>query len=245
VVTADERDTRTATQGRIRGARDASACDWLLSGVQACSRRAETVGAWVPDGFAAYGRILHPIGHEDGSDLRWSDVARDCGLELAPSTRLAALLRWSAKAEHPPKPYVPPLDGDLGERLTRRLAAALAAFTRTPDSCWFLAWTGYGQVLRGETEAARVDLHSFECAVLTGPVHSAAEIVATPRDFQSPTAWWPNDQAWFVTTPIDGYSTYVGATAACMAALAADKNIELLEIARSDYLDPSPFDRDP
>ena len=61
---------------------------------------------------------------------------------------------------------------------------------------------------------------------------------------QSPSMWWPADRAWFVATEIDGYSTYVGATAACVEAVLADPALGALTVTIDTGMDPGPTPSD-
>lgn len=45
-----------------------------------------------------------------------------------------------------------------------------------------------------------------------------------------PTMWWPEDRAWLVHTEIDFDTTYVGGSRQCIEAVAADPNLEALEV---------------
>lgn len=58
---------------------------------------------------------------------------------------------------------------------------------------------------------------------------------------QSPSIWWPDDRAWCVATEIDGYSTYVGGSAACIAALLASDRIEAIGVTPDTPMDPGPY----
>jgi hypothetical protein len=46
----------------------------------------------------------------------------------------------------------------------------------------------------------------------------------------TPQLWWPEDHAWFVSTEIDGSSTYVGASRACADAITSSAHFEVLEV---------------
>lgn len=58
---------------------------------------------------------------------------------------------------------------------------------------------------------------------------------------QSPNLWWPADRAWCVVTEIDGYSTYVGGSAACVEAVVASRDLEALEVSSDVAIDPGPY----
>jgi len=62
-------------------------------------------------------------------------------------------------------------------------------------------------------------------------LHGPIEVV--PRlefngSYQPPNLWWPADRSWCVATEVDGYSTYVGGTTACIDTILADARLEAL-----------------
>jgi hypothetical protein len=60
-----------------------------------------------------------------------------------------------------------------------------------------------------------------------GSIERASELVFHGW-YQSPNLWWPDDRAWCVATEVDGYSTYVGGTTACIDAVLRDERLEAL-----------------
>jgi hypothetical protein len=63
----------------------------------------------------------------------------------------------------------------------------------------------------------------------------------------SPNLWWPDDRTWCVGTDIDLMTTYVGASIACVAALAEDEGLEVLAVSddqsvtwEADTINPQP-----
>ena len=55
---------------------------------------------------------------------------------------------------------------------------------------------------------------------------------------QTPQLWWPDDRRWFVSTEIDGFSTYVGAGSDLAAALLSSSEIETIEVPIDVRMDP-------
>ena len=60
-----------------------------------------------------------------------------------------------------------------------------------------------------------------------GEIEAAATMTFDGWD-QPPNLWWPEDRAWCVASEIDGYSTYIGGTAECIAAILDDGRLEAL-----------------
>jgi hypothetical protein len=68
-------------------------------------------------------------------------------------------------------------------------------------------------------------------------------------DGRPPSLWRPEDRAWCVGTDVDLITAYVGASDACVAALLAEQQLEVLAVAveqlitwDADTLNPLPAD---
>ncbi len=98
---------------------------------------------------------------------------------------------------------------------------------------------------REGSEIARVPwlhLPGREYYVFTGALtRTRRPFVFEHRWEQSPNMWWPSDRAWFVATEVDGYSTYVGGTRACIDAVLAAPDIEAITVAPETAIDPGPY----
>lgn len=57
------------------------------------------------------------------------------------------------------------------------------------------------------------------------------------RTFHSPSFWWPNDRAWFLSTEIDAGSTYVGGPKELIERVLADPDLEALPAGVDDPFD--------
>jgi hypothetical protein len=64
--------------------------------------------------------------------------------------------------------------------------------------------------------------------LMSGPL-SAARALTDAAGGASPNLWWPHDRSWFVSTEVDGFSTYVGGTALLIDALISSSTIEAVE----------------
>jgi hypothetical protein len=65
--------------------------------------------------------------------------------------------------------------------------------------------------------------------------------------YRSPSLWWPDDRSWCVASDVDVQTTYIGASADCVARLLADDELEALPITASqsvridaDTINPQP-----
>ncbi|HEX4489729.1 MAG TPA: hypothetical protein VH914_00865 [Acidimicrobiia bacterium] len=201
------------------------------------------IASLVPAAFAAHGRILHPLRDDTGS-VRWSQYA---GRALDSDIRFNELVGLSddfVRHSTLPPPWHQPDDGSLPRSVCAALATILAGFTATPEDCFFALWVGYGwseiQQLKTERKP-QLGLEHRDCYVFRGPITAAIAVESRDGWFQSPTAWWPADRAWFVATDVDGYCSYVGASADAIDALVASTDVEVLACRSDDFIDPSPY----
>lgn len=125
---------------------DVSPADWIEDALLPFRGSGEgaLVGEVVPTGFEAYARVFHPAHDATGTEqLRWAEVAAQRGRIVHPEMQFEHLVgtvnlqtsEWDPQA---------PMDGCLPMEECAALAEILAAFTRTPDACWFCVWDGYG-----------------------------------------------------------------------------------------------------
>lgn len=133
----------TARADVVEWSNDVSAADWIVDRLHRFpSDVAWDVGSFVPDGFPAYARSLHPAWRTEPGrrvKVRWADLARTAGPTLHATTRFEEL--ESSAVTHDTEP---PLDGTLEEDELDAFVELLAAFTSSPQSCWFGVWEGYG-----------------------------------------------------------------------------------------------------
>ena len=185
--------------------------DWLV-------RALAGPGSIVPDGFAAYARVLHPA-WRGRAKVRWRELA---GGPIDAGTRYEAL---AAEGVHPP--FTGTLDCDELRALVEVLAPEAAG------ECWFGVWAGFGWV-PGPAPAPCLLVADRPLLLYRGPV-AAATALCEPYE-QSPTLWWPDDRAWCVASEVDFHSTYVGGSRRLIDRLLRDHRIEALEVAVTDHV---------
>lgn len=210
-----------------------------------------SVGQFIPEGFERYARLPHPAYHHEEGLVPWSRVAQWSGRELHSTVNFDDLAsrqdgeRWSSVGGSSPQE-------ELDRSTCARIASILVEFTSSPQLCWYCLWTGYGDIrldqpdievtrklassgrryflFRGPVDAV-TSLEFPNAVVLAreGHVRDARgdDTIRTPA-FHSPNFWWPEDRAWFVSTEIDGPSTYVGGSERLIARLLADTELEVL-----------------
>jgi hypothetical protein len=232
-VVFGEHGSRAVTWGAEFGwLRDVSPAAWIGPRLHPF---AQDIGSVIPEGFAAYARLFHPVDADRDRRERWSDVAARTGRIL--HSEMQFHLIAAPRSQTPSVDYNrdnQPRMGTLHLEQRRILADHLRSATSTPDRCWFAMWEGFGGLDDGEV-GARVELPNRNYLLYNGAIDRALE---SPFPFdQSPNLWWPDDRAWFVATEIDFDSTFVGGDEGLIAALVSDDRLETLPIALSAKAD--------
>jgi hypothetical protein len=245
-----------------RWSSDVHQADWIAERLTPWDEYRVTI--FVPAGFEAYARVLHPVDTpEDGGRLvRWADVAEWSGMPLRKDAQFHSIaLPPSGDAGPPPFGGRSPQEGTLYPADAAVIAAIARAWTATPDECWFCVWDGFGwdhasvsavltengqppeiiEVPRQDPVPAamragpRVRLPNREYLLYQG---RAAAVTATAGLHDSPgqcaNLWWPADHAWCVASEIDLPWTYVGGPRGFIGAVLADDRIEALPAEPDD-----------
>lgn len=138
----------------------------------------------------------------------------------------------------------------LGQALTRALCDVLARFTTTADRCWCAVWDGYADMigLRSDLTLPRLTFGHTSVIVARGtlsavPERSLNDGGESSVDYRSPTLWWPADRAWCVATDYEMDTTFVGATANCVAALLDDERLDVTRVTAGQALSDVVVDR--
>jgi hypothetical protein len=107
------------------------------------------LASYMPDGFESYVRILHPfyktVYPTPTTYHRWSEVAAIRGVQIEAETSAVNVAgdEWRAVGG-----YYLPDEGAMPEEACAALVRVLGDETRTPTTCWFALWSGWGD-LRG------------------------------------------------------------------------------------------------
>ena len=162
---------------------DVSAGDWLAGRLRGSLG---TVGSVVPQGFAAYARVLHPVELDDGrGSLRWEQVCQLTGRIPHALMQWAAIATPTAWSEVPTTPSGRWDGGDVrvGTLAPASLGALINALAPTTDrqDCFHALWEGWGWVDgAGVKVVSAGDGRSAESAPVPEPGVSA-EVRALPR----------------------------------------------------------------
>jgi hypothetical protein len=111
----------------------------------------------------------------------------------------------------------------------------LAAFTTTPETCFFGIWEGFG----GSELPPDIQLFASNTRVMglfEGPMQDATRSFSAWPGSQLANLWWPADRAWFVVSEIDYDSTIVAGSRACIDAVLRAPGIEAFEVRPGDTL---------
>lgn len=157
----------------IEWSTDVGQADWWVSGLHDF---AQDVGALVTDAFPAIARVFHAV-PDDGSTMRWQDIAHANGRIAHAGMQFDALMHGSNALGGPDRPDV----GSLPADTLSALVEVLEVYTTTPEQAWFAVWHGFGQ-LDGSAVAMT---WSSAGEPLTVPV---ASIVPAP--FSPGRVWW-------------------------------------------------------
>ena len=210
----------------------------------------ESMGRLVPEGYAAYARVLHPARNTRDEYVPWSAVAEWSGRVYHPIMSFEGIsvptegnLRETPPWDHDPR------HGSIDEDVALELADLLSRYTDTHELCYFGVWEGYGQysggtamltsdgrgrrlgVPRDIRRAQRVKGSGFHYLLYEGALEGIlgfySHFLAHP-----PNVWWPADRAWFVATDVDLNSTYVGASQECISELLDHPSVEAVPATR-------------
>ena len=211
---------------------DVSPAAWFCSGLHPFL---QDVGSVIPEGFEAYGRLLHPV--DDGHDRRrerWGDLAARNNRIVHPEMQF----HWiSRPVGHPPPSGYGRGDGPIWGSLPLEeravLVETLSRYTTTPATCWFCVWEGVHPVDAGRQPGdlpphPQVELPNRRYFLYGGSITGAMAF------HQSPHLWWPEDRAWFVATEVDYAWTYVAGGRDLLDALMADDRLEVLSAQLTD-----------
>ena len=230
-----EGSSATTYGAGFRWQRDVSPAAWIGPRLHPF---AQDIGSVIPQGFAAYARLFHPVEIDGSRRERWTAVA-------ARNRRIVhSEMQFHMIAA--PRGQTPSVDynrgnqprmGTLHVEQRRILVDHLRSATTTPDLCWFAIWEGFGGIDDGGVRE-RVELPKRNYLLYSSTTDRALESPMDPFPFdQSPNLWWPEDRAWFVATEIDFDSTFVGGDDRLIAALVTDMRLEALPIALSARAD--------
>ncbi len=221
---------------------DVAQAAWIAKRLSGRGEQVATV--FVPSGFEAYARILHPAEEPDrggGRLVRWREVAAWSGLVLDPYAEFASIALPPVPVNAlPPWSGQGPRHGSLYPPDAAVVIDHLRRATTKPERCLFCLWDGYGwssdAIPESVENGPRVRLPDRSYFLYRGAVDAA--LLGYPGEPMDHTAnlWWPDDRAWCVASEIDLSSTYVAGSAALVSALVSEPAVEALEVSAGPRL---------
>jgi hypothetical protein len=236
---------------------DITAAQWIVARLASESYQVDML---LPEGFAAYLRLLHPIvAHtKTGEELiPWRELAARAGLtDLDRRVQFGTLASYAGVDASDA-----PLPGELPDEQLAALADVLADHTRSAHRCWFCIWEGYGPPADAAPDFSR-DRHGLfarhaephprpgtrapEADAERGAIVEAS-LGRRYRLYTGPLAavttlglpaglWWPDDHTWCVATDVDLDSTYIGGSETLARALTRHPNLEVLPARLRDSI---------
>ncbi|ANI93754.1 hypothetical protein [Dietzia timorensis] len=204
------------------------------------------VGKFVPRGFDAYVRVLHPVDvGGNGETMRWSEVAARFGTVIHPEVQWHRIIG----SDDPDAQWEGgkcPRRGTLKPHMFARVLDALARGGKA-DLVTVGFWPGTGLGNPGQTplsERERDEAYSTrgwrEAYYFRGPLDELRASMpgggATTEWGYLPNVAWPDSREWFTFSEIDYDSTIVGCSADAARSLLADKELETVEVGPESNL---------
>ena len=220
---------------------DLRAAQWVVDEV---TDGALTVGSLLPTRFDHCARVLHPAQRVSSRNpdrtewVSWADIAKANGARIHSQVQFNAISSAGPSQQRlegrvwdhaPSLGTLPPLTAD----------ALLSVLTRHTGSelFWFGFWYGYGTRAFDMEAFPRFHVPGREYLLLRGPASGATASFAPAPHRVTPSLWWPDDRAWFVTLDPDLDSTYVGCGSRdCLEDLLDAQDLETLEAKRTDRI---------
>jgi hypothetical protein len=176
---------------------DVSGADWIAPRLRGFGGRVRQV---VPDGFAAYARVLHPA-DEAAEPVRWAEVCRSTGRTahaLMQWNSIAGVVRHTEKHGRWPNRYEagwetsqwtgsPPQQGNVPPHLLGQLLDVLAGFTSGDADCFHVLWEGWGWLHPGARGLVTLSTDSVALPSTDSQPGLPADVLTGPRGCGDPT----------------------------------------------------------
>ena len=226
-----------------------SEADWVVEGIRGWlndRKQDPYLECYIPGGFDAYARLLHPAYRlNDAGErvpVRWAEIAAQNGLTNYPRIgfyHIHNLRRSNPGGNMHLDDW--PSEGRLPSAECQVLAALMQEFTGSPERHYFCFWDGYGQeeffpALRGRPKVCidlGIDLRNY--FLFRGRLDSGR--IEQAFRSRSPNIWWPADRAWCIITDIDAMETWVGGSAVCIERILNHPQLEVLPITLDAWSD--------
>lgn len=117
----------------------------------------------------------------------------------------------------------------------RQALHVLAAFTDTPDRCWFCLWVGYPYDAWASPGAQtyEVVLPHRTYVMFAAPLELVDELegaLGGGRSVAPPAFVWPDDRRWCVASDVDPHWAGIGAEQRAIDALVAERGLDVVQV---------------
>ena len=173
-----------STERPFTPAESAQPAEWVVERLQGF---AVNVLSIIPSGFEAYARVFHPaskvtctadMAQSISEPLRWADVA-----ELTGRTAHRTMQWANIQGSHPAlndytklkagDVYIePPEEGGLPLELAQTLRPIFEQHTKTPDTCFFAVWEGFGGLPNFIREAPAFEIPDRRFYLFSAPLQA-------------------------------------------------------------------------
>ena len=150
--------------------------DWL---VERLSGSGLTVLSVVPSGFEAYARVFHPSPRGSiAKPLRWAEVAELNGrtahklMQWESIQRSYPALGGDTKLRAGGFHFELPEEGSLPLELAQTLRPIFEQHTKTPDTCFFAVWEGFGGLPNFIREAPAFEIPHRRFYLFSAPLQA-------------------------------------------------------------------------
>ncbi|MEI9908067.1 MAG: hypothetical protein WDO06_09505 [Actinomycetota bacterium] len=202
------------------------------------------VGAWIPNNFASYVRILHPayVGRELDPlsgyiSVPWSKVGEWSGKEVSTTSHIRDVM-FRSDSHWWREVGSEPAQGELESSQLSVLLEMLLKATPALNEIWMLIWTGYGgspDTIGLPIEVSNSLTNSGRKYILRKGSIAISNIEPSEVTHENPpTFWWPDDRSWFASCDIDGTSTYVGGSERLIAEILENPTLETFRAKLDD-----------
>lgn len=186
---------------------------------------------FLPPGFAASVRVLHPPRHQVAEDVwvpvTWAEVAERNGRVIGDMPDWYEITGPDHGRSDQPQPGLwesAPWEGGVAPLVLPELSKVLATHTASGVPTYVAMWFGFGGRLSSTelTGKAVVEQLNVGGGRQYDVFPAAAGVVERLVEAgEGPNLWWPADHTWCATTEIDSMFTAVGGSTALIADLHA------------------------
>jgi hypothetical protein len=187
----------------------------------------------MPDGFAAYCKIMHPLYREDGpsysriesedwsSRVSWRDMAT--AFDVPFDSMLSWDSFWRSDRQRLERARLSTSEGNPGLRFCERTGGILQSHTTTPVYLWFSG------TLRAVVDSSIPEVVEADLAELV-------DIVRDVSHGYNPEYCWPDDRSWCFQTDYDSDFSLVAGSQALVDQIMQDDDLEAIAVDRVDKL---------